>query len=511
MPGGEGGAGGVEREVKLTAWPGFALPDLDDVVPGARTRRRSTVDLEATYLDTADLRLGRSGLTLRHRRRGPRETWTLKLPADDALPDGISRREVDVPGPIDEVPELLRLLVAAHARRRLLVRVARLTTVRRRTAVEAPGGGLLAEVDDDEVSVMDGGRVAARFRELEVELAPGAPSEVADAVVARLCRAGAEVDEPQPKLARALGPRFVEPPDVVVEDLPAEPSAGDVVARAIRASVRRILDHHAAAVLGEDPEGVHQVRVGARRLRSDLKTFRPLLDRATTDPIRSELRELGRLLGDVRDPDVLDARLRDGAGRALTPGDAVAVDAVLARLADDRERARGRMLRALASDRYLQLLDDLVALAQHPPLTTAASARAADVLPGLVRTQWTRLRRMVRHLPPVPADEELHEVRKAAKQVRYAAEAVAPAVGKPARRAARGAEAVQGILGQHQDAVHAEAWLRDVAGRSETDLATAFACGALVADERHVQADLRAAWTDAWADASAPRRWRWVR
>ena len=501
----------IEREVKLSAWPGFSLPDLDEVADGARTRRRETVDLDATYFDTADLRLGRRGITLRHRRRGARETWTLKLPTEGSdLTDGLSRDEIEVSGPAGAVPASLTLLAAAHVRTAGLAKVARLMTVRRRTVVEGPDGGALAEIDDDEVSVMDGGRVAARFREVEVEVAADAAPEVAEALVARLCRAGAEPGGLVPKVARAIGPRFFDPPEAAVDPLPDEPTAADVVVNAIRSAVSRILGHHAMAVLDDDAEGVHQMRVGARRLRSDLHTFRPLLDRSSTDPLRDELRWLGQVLGDVRDPDVLGERLRAGADRNLDLDDASAVAVVLERLHADRQAAVERLHEALGSDRYLELLDALVALGDAPPLTAEAEGPAADVLPALVRTPWKNLRRAVRALGDDPADEALHEIRKRAKEVRYAAEAVEPALGKPAGRMAKGAKGVQTVLGDHQDTVVAETWLREIAEDAGTDPAAAFVLGALVADERVERRRLREAWPEAWATAVQSKRSRWL-
>lgn len=502
----------IEREVKLTTWPGFSLPDLDEVVEGVRARRCETVDLDATYYDTSDLRLGRRGITLRHRRRGARQTWTLKLPQEQSgLADGVARDEIDVAGPPDPVPAELALLVAAHVRTAGLVKVARLVTVRRRTAVEGPDGEALAEIDDDEVSVMDGGRVAARFRELEVEVAPDAVPDVAEALVARLRAAGAELSGPAPKVAQALGPRFFEPPEAAVGPLPAAPTAADVVTAAIRSAVGRILDHHAPAVLGHDPEGVHQMRVGARHLRSDLRTFRPLLDAARTDPLRDELQWLGQVLGEVRDPDVLGERLRAGVERHLDPSDASAATAVLARLDADRTAAVERLHEALGSDRYRALLEALVALGDAPALTAEAERPATEVLAGLVRKPWRRLRREVRALAPDAPDEELHEIRKRAKQVRYAAEAVEAALSEPARRLAKDAKAVQTVLGDHQDTVVTEEWLRQAAADPETAPAEAFVLGALVAGERHDRSRLRAEWPAAWARADDRERTEWLR
>ncbi|WCO67526.1 CYTH and CHAD domain-containing protein [Iamia majanohamensis] len=499
----------IEREVKLSAWPGFSLPDLDGIAEGARTRRRETVDLDATYHDTQDLRLARRGITLRHRRRGARETWTLKLPLDDALAGGLTRDEVEVRGPADRVPDELALLVACHVRTGALGPVARLTTVRRRTVVEGPDGPL-AEIDDDEVSIMDRGRVAARYRELEVEVAADADAAVAEALVARLARAGAEPAPPRPKVHHALGPPASAPPELPPLELGDEATAGDVVTDALRGSVVQLFDHHPVAVQGEDPEGVHKMRTAARRLRSDLRTFRPLLDRDVTDPLRDELKRLGEVLGDVRDPDVLAERLRTSAARVLDPGDGDALDEVLERLDADRDASVAVLHRALGSGRYRRMLDALVAVAEAPPLRGDADQPAAEVLPALVRKPWKDLRGMVADLDDDPTDTALHEVRKQAKAVRYAAQAVQPAVGKPAKRGAKGARAVQDLLGDHQDTVEAEAWLREAAAAEALGPRSAFVLGALVADERAQRRSLRERWADTWDDASDPERWDWV-
>lgn len=501
----------IEREVKLSAWPGFRLPDLDGVAPGARTRRRETVDLDATYLDTADLRLGRRGITLRHRRRGARETWTLKLPSDGAS-DMITRREIDVPGPPGDVPDELSLLVAADVRTARLVRVARLVTVRRRTVVVDEDEQPLVEIDDDEVSVMDGGRVAARFRELEVEIAPDVDEDTARRVVARLERAGASPSEQRPKLAQALGPAFADPPEVSSSTLPEGATAGDVVRAALRASARRLLDHHAVAVEGDDSEGVHQMRVAARRLRSDLRTFRPLLDRAVTDPLRQDLRGLGEILGAVRDADVLAPRLERRASDILDDGDRPALDSLLARLSAERSEATATMLEHLGSDGYRRLLDRVVAIAENPPLEPgpgAADAPAASAA-RLVYRPWKRLRRLVAEIDHRD-DHALHEVRKGAKAVRYACEAVEPAVGPPARRAGRRVKRIQTTLGDLQDTVVAESWLRTAVAGDDTTAAEAFVAGALVAAMRLERARGRDRWDRDWDDAADPQRWSWVR
>src|SRR5262245_28532551 len=72
----------AEKEVKLGAWPGFRLPDLDDMASWLRPQPAVERMLEAVYYDAPDLRLIRAGATLRHRtgEGGPNGLWTAKVP-----------------------------------------------------------------------------------------------------------------------------------------------------------------------------------------------------------------------------------------------------------------------------------------------------------------------------------------------------------------------------------------------------------------------------------------------
>ena len=68
--------------MKLGAWPGFRLPDLDGIAPWVRAAASSDRELAATYYDAADLRLVRAGITIRHRtgEGGATGRWTAKVP-----------------------------------------------------------------------------------------------------------------------------------------------------------------------------------------------------------------------------------------------------------------------------------------------------------------------------------------------------------------------------------------------------------------------------------------------
>src|SRR3954454_18352208 len=368
-------------------------------------------------------------------------------------------------------------LLRAYTRRTPLKVIARLRTLRLTVELRDAAGEKLAELVDDEVSVIDGHGVAGRFRELEIELAEGAAGD-GDALLAaddaRLEAEGATVAEPTPKLVRAVGPRALEPPEDDPPEVGESVRAGELVTAALARSVVRFMRHDPGAVLGEDPEDVHQVRVALRRLRSDLRTFGPLVEDERRDHLRGEASWLGGLLGDVRDADVLHDALSREAD-ALSPRDGEALRAMIGRLEAMRSRARARLLEARRSERFLDLCEEMVEAVRSPALTELARDPAGVVLPPLLGRPWRRIRRTAERLDADSPDAELHELRILAKRLRYASEAVAPAGGKRARRLARGAARLQDVLGVHQDATIAQAWLREAAEAATP--AGAFAAG----------------------------------
>src|SRR5438093_924585 len=369
------------------------------------------------------------------------------------------------------------------------------------------------EVLDDEVSVRDGRRVATRFREIEVEVpeahpaqdANGRPGSVLDPLVSRLRSAGAGAPDPTPKHIRALGPRALEPPEVAPGKVLADSPARDVIRHTLAESVASLLRHDPLVRTGRDPEAVHQARVATRTLRSNLRTFGPLLDVEWTEPLRSELAWLATGLGAVRDREVLLARLRERA-KSLPDTDRRSAAALLHLLELDIEALRQNLATDLDSQRYLDLLERLVEAAHSPATIGGAEQPASTALPPLATTPWRRLRAAVRRLQVIPTDAELHRIRILAKRARYAAEAVAPVAGPDAASFAKAAARLQTVLGEHQDSVTAQAWLRaaKVTGRR------AFVAGELIALERIAAADARAAWPPAWQSLDRKKLRDWM-
>jgi inorganic triphosphatase YgiF len=155
-----------EEERKYDVDRSFVLPDLFG--PGVNVVPRPPKRLTATYFDTEDLRLTRAGASLRFR-RGDDEPWTVKLATD--VP-GV-RQEISRPGQFGRPPEELTWLVASITRGAELKPLVVVRSRRRRWELHDDTGRVLAEIDDDNVSVLDGPRVVGRFREIEVELRDG--------------------------------------------------------------------------------------------------------------------------------------------------------------------------------------------------------------------------------------------------------------------------------------------------------------------------------------------------
>ncbi len=492
-----------ERELKLAADAEFRMPSVYGL--GGATVRHAPPERNATtYYDTDDLRLARWGASLRHR---PGEGWTVKLPAERDAPF-LVRPEIVFEGNGEAPPAAAVALVRGFVRDRELRARVHMTTIRRRTGIHDARGRLIGGVVDDTVSVVDDGNPPASFRELEVEIGDEMTPALLDAVVERLRRAGAGAPDQTAKYIRALAAEAPLVPEIGVPELGADARAGDVVRRATALSVIRLILHDPVVRLDVDPEGIHQARVATRRLRSDLRTFRSLVDPDFGSELRAELGWLAALLGEVRDGDVLLERLR--AKTAELPEDEqIGAGDVLATLEEQRAAAHARLLATLGDDRYVGLVSRLVEAANAPLLTPAADAPAADVIPALVRRPWHRLEKHVRSLGKTPADEQLHELRIRAKRVRYAAEAATPVVGKPGRTLARAAAALQEVLGDLNDAAVTAAWLDRWEG-SEAEPAARRAAAGLAASERAAVDSLRSAWKGAWDRLAAPELRSWM-
>jgi CHAD domain-containing protein len=514
----------LETERKYEADLTSALPDLTGLPQVAAESEPQELQLEAEYFDTTDLRLLRAGITLRRRTGGDDAGWHLKLPAGPE-----ARQELRLPlGRSRVVPAELSRLVRVHTRRAKLAPVARIATRRHQRDLLDEAGTSLAEVVDDEVSAQSLGEETAllQWREIEIELTAGG-RRLLKAADDRLRRAGLRRSDQSAKLERVLADRL--PPPAGTRPLTGKSTAGEVVLAYVRGQVSAIKSGD-PQVRRQAPDSVHQMRVATRRLRATLKSFKSVLDPAATAGIAAELKWLGGVLGQARDGEVLAGHLAELVEQ--TPPELV-LGTVQARLTEyfaPRNAAAVRaVIRALDSDRYFALLDELDALLAEAPLTEAvltetvltetvmteaAGRPARAVLGPAVAHMFKRERRRARQAWRAEAgatrDEDLHSARKAAKDARYAADLLVPIAGQPARRFAKRMKKIQTLLGDHQDTVIARAAIRDLGIRAHLAGDNAFTFGLLY--ERDAEAS-RAAQEKAelaWEKAADPRYRRWL-
>ncbi|HEU4841148.1 MAG TPA: CYTH and CHAD domain-containing protein, partial [Ilumatobacteraceae bacterium] len=446
-----------------------------------------------------DLRLLRNKIALRRRTGGEDAGWHLKM--QKTLGQRIEIRE-----PLGDedagVPEPLRKLLTAHVRDRELGRVARLQTKRRVHRLLAPNGAPVAEVADDDVraETLD---ATTQWRELEAELVGEGDDALLAAVGQRLLDAGARPAEAPSKIARALAGRL--PPPEAAPAVDSSSTAGEAIAAYLReqGDARIGLD---ASVRMDVQDAVHKMRVAARRLRSALATYRRLLDRDVTEPLRGELKWLGGVLGPVRDAEVIRDHLRTELDEQA---DELVVGPVRQRLdgtlGGEHGTAHEQALVELSSPRYLALLDSLERVTD-----AIGGGRAGKKAPKVLAKEVGRAhRRMNRILDqalasPGPEDHLLHEVRKAAKRARYAGESAAPVLGAEATALAERMEEGQEVLGAHQDSVVVRDLLRRLGADADAAGEPSFTYGRLHALEERRGDEATAQFLemadDGWAD-----------
>jgi CHAD domain-containing protein len=504
----------VERkyDVPLAA----VVPDLA-VVPGvAGVGEPIELEQVARYYDTADLRLLQARITLRRRVGGVDDGWHLKLPGD-----GDARREVTAPlGPAEEpVPDELVARVRVHVRDCELAPQTTLTTHRTVHELLDADGAVLAELCDDEVRAERASPTETatgeveQWREWEVEIRQG-PDGLIDEVEPVLLGAGAGPTVSSSKAARALSRHR---PETTWRDRlrpPEDPTVGDVLARYLAEHLTALLEQDVKLRGGEE-EGVHQLRIAARRTRSALRTYKSALDDGATDQLREDLKWLGQVLSDARDAQVARERLLALLGEQPVE---LVLGPVATRIDDELRTAfrtgRSRADQELAGSRYFAMLDRLEDFVARPPVTAPGEEPAAERLPKLLTKDLERVRKRDRAAQEAATSEQrevaLHDVRKAAKRLRYAAESALPVFGDRATELAKAGKAVTSLLGDHQDTVVARRLLREMGVRAHLAGENGFTFGRLHGLEEKHAAELLEEYPSVYAALPTKRLRKWL-
>lgn len=350
-----------------------------------------------------------------------------------------------------------------------------------------------------------GGKRHAAYEALTLQAAPEA-STALDALAADLvrdlplrwtgaaplvqCAAALDLIEPQP--LRATGLDFDPPPN----------ASAAVLLAAIGRHCLAQFDGNLLPVLRDrDAEGVHQMRVALRRLRSAIGVFSALLDDSALNPLLDDLRWLGGPLGRKRD---LDVFLTETLAPLRSLPDAPKRLQHLATVLEDRRAAAQEALDSalnaprlaamrLALNRFLAAVESGDAAVLADPAVAAAPAAefAADIL--------RRRRKKVKALGNRHAEldvPELHDLRIRAKKLRYAAEFFRPLFGhrKGSRRFIAAVAHLQDCLGMLNDADVGARLVRDLLPPPDQDPAAA-AIAAWFAGRQQLQlAQLGEAW-----------------
>ena len=397
----------IELKLELTPIAADAL-EHGGVLAGAPgiARQRSL------YFDTPDHDLAAAGLSLRIRTVGRKRVQTVKADGGSsaglfARPEWEFRAKDDQPVLDERTP--IRALLGDKAD--AIVPLFEVMIERRTWIVEADGATIEAVLDRGEAVA---GERRTPICEVELEHKHGPQAALFD-----LAR---RIDAVAPVRLGALskserGYRLLGPAEAAVkagrialrDDISAAEGFGQIAhgcLRQFRLNEALLLDHR-------DPRALHQARVALRRLRSAITIHKAMLGDVRVDRLRADLRWLAGEMADARNIDVLIGRVRDKGLRA--------------RMEKARDEAYGAAEAALASDRARGLMLDLaewIAVGDWLKLPLSKDLRDRPVREFATQS-LDRFRRKVKKSGRDLAgldDEARHEVRKAAKKLRYAAD-----------------------------------------------------------------------------------------
>ena len=410
---------GVETEIKFRMPKRHLGPSSRLTVPGCKIGKRSESDLLSTYFDTPKHKLKRRGLLLRVRQTDGKHVQTIKKTSGAQFGRGEWETEIGGRTPdLDEANGTPLERLASNKLRRKLKPIFE-TSIHR---ITMPVRTKRSELE----LAIDRGRIAAaghtrRIEEVELELKSGSVSDlfrVAKALErklsAELClRAKADqgYDLIDGKRAQAV---FAEPIEFGKRITTIEGF------RTIAHSALRHFSGNADAVRSLDPEGVHQMRVGLRRLRAAISLFSKALPETKTEAIKTELRWLTNELAPARELDVFLEEKIGPVAREITPrrgGKAIA-----RQFAEKRAEALVQAKRAVDSPRCRALLVDVLTwIEAQDGRKDVANSELGEFAAKLLDRRIRKAKKDAGKLQEMTAPER-HKFRIRMKKIRYAAE-----------------------------------------------------------------------------------------
>ena len=500
-----------ELEVKLALAPAH-LPALKKLPLFRAAKAKPARSTEVTvYFDTDKHKLRRSGLMLRVRRRGRRYVQTVKATGNS----GVFQRdewETEIAGKGPNLDKgagtALEPLLSGKFRQRLKPLFE--TRVRRTVYPLVDGAHAMALVVDQ--GTIDAGKRSQPLCEIELELERGTAADLFDVArqISQAVPAQLALKSKSERGYEIADDETERPVKAAPIDLPAATTARDAFRVIGLACLKQIVANEPALVKS-DPEGVHQMRVGLRRLRAAMSLFAALLNDAQSEAIKPRLKWLAEELGPARELEVLVNRVVAPIKRSHRRWRGMT--ALSRELAGRRDAAIARAQEAVKSVRFRALTIDIAAwleagLWSHPQddLVADRGVLPADAFASEQLAQrWRKVRKKGKALARLDAHSR-HKLRIHAKKLRYAAEFFAALF--PAKRALkrrklflRALERLQDELGDLNDiAVHEKRIAALGIGRRRSNPNRVFAAGLLTGRENARAEAALAAAADAYDD-----------
>lgn len=241
----------------------------------------------------------------------------------------------------------------------------------------------------------------------------------------------------------------------------------DWAAEVLRVRFTEIVEARDAAIDFTDIEGVHQMRVAARRWRSAVRDFLLFVDKRPLKRARREIKEIADALGAVRDQDVAILALEQLRSEAKIEEITAGVEMFINERTAIRSQAQNDLIRAIAADRLHDLAENIASSIEKSVRAKAKKSAAKQIrfnqagktVVGASLNEFLRLGTSLYNPFEI---EELHEMRIAAKRLRYAIELYVSCWGEKIAPFAEEVAKMQSLLGEVHDA---DVWILDLSAR----------------------------------------------
>lgn len=454
-------------------------PALQRMARDPQLRERT---LHAVYFDTDGFALRKAGIVFRVRTDGKLFTQTIKSAGANVASRVEVKAEVDAQAPdLRAIPDkgLKKRIAKAIGRAKLKCVFA--VEMRRTSLMLSPKRGTEIEAAAD-VGVIARGEMRLPVCEFELELVKG------DARALIACARELTAEAPLTLALRsksergyALATNGVDAP-ATAERLILSPkaTADEAFGRIVGHCLRHFLGNWTAVTVRRDPEGVHQMRVALRRLRSAFALFGGPF-RAAMEDLEGEIRWIAHILGGARDLDVFEEEVFQPA--AVAHGEDERLNELSGLVRARRAVAWQALLEALDSARFRRLVFELAASTLSRPWFDPiagdkdAAARAARFARRRLTKRYKRVQELGAKVAELDAKQR-HELRLMLKKLRYAVEFFASLFSeKETTRFLKRVAALQEVLGQMNDAAFSRALVGDIMKGDDATAGVRYASG----------------------------------